>query len=130
MRLHGNARGRLGIHQLDSATLMLRLADVALPHELLNVFVDRGRRGETEVRTDLLEGRSVSVVQQIAADVVENLLLALGQIHVGRGETGGPDDATDGSITATEYQGSAMVPWPYGVLVSGHGRAPHRRGGV
>ena len=111
---HLDARGWIGIHQLDSTTLVLCLANVSLLHELLDVLVHRGRRRQAEVRADLFERRRVSLILQIAADIVENLLLALCQIHDAQVEAvGARTPLTVGqrrpNVKATRWYPGSMV---------------------
>ena len=49
--------------------------------EVRKVGVHRGGRGEPHRLADIANGRRVAVLLRIAADEVEDLLLALGQVH-------------------------------------------------
>ncbi len=44
--------------------------------------VDRRGGGKPDCFADVADGRGVAVLRRVAADEVEDLLLALGQIHV------------------------------------------------
>src|SRR5688500_13938536 len=117
------ARVRLGREDLDRAALVVAALDVPLPLEVAQVFVNRRERVIVELVGDLLEARRVAVGLGVAAEVVQDLALTLGERHwtLERGGPEAPDTRPEQppnhvSRTAAEVQGFSTWSPPVGVL--------------
>src|SRR5207249_1741744 len=65
-------------YELERPTVIRDAPDASLSLEVVQVLVHGGERGEAEVAPDLVERRRIAARLDVAAQVVEQLLLPLG----------------------------------------------------